>query len=192
MSRLLPIALAAVVAGGCLQAKWRNLRPDEAAREGHVAALGTLSFTPRLVQRTGRAPTTVFVGGTDGNVFALFTRDLRESWDHSKQLPLEHYEGAWLPMEGPFFLELPKTEALYLRGFLFVTDRGWDRIEVPVRVKLNPRDRVVYLGALHVVRGPGGKVVARDEQEALRAVLRESVAKPWTTQRWTTRLAEVP
>ena len=131
----------------------------------------------------------IFVGEQEGNVAALFTRDLTQKWDQEALgAPLATYDAAWVAMEGPFFIEVDRAPSLYLRGVVYVTDGGGVKWELPARLDLRPEDRIVYVGEVRVVRTGERRVLVKDEHVATRRAAEELGLSQLTGKPWTVRL----
>lgn len=109
----------------------------------------------------------VFTGETDGNVMAFFTPDLSEKWEQDAMRPLSRYDWTYLPLEGNFYVEVPRGSHVYLRGITWLTNAGFEKFEVPGEVQLSPDDQVVYVGEIRLL---GGKPVFRNRADQARAL----------------------
>jgi hypothetical protein len=185
-------ALAALAVTGCFTPTWRNLAPGERATSGTVVLVGRFAAVPPIAQmNSGGAGNVVIPGSMNGNVVAYFTKDLSPAFDHEPlSQPLEGAWTAWVPFDGWFFIEVPRREQTFLRGFAYVTNAGWSRIEAAARVPLRPGDRVAYVGELAAVRTGDRRLAVRsrlaDAREAAEALGYASLlAEPWQV-----RLAE--
>ena len=200
-------ALAGALAlGGCWRPSWRTLQPGSPLAPDKVVLVGSFVSVPPIQQR-GNAPQrsgtwvnghyeppgkVIFVGEQEGNVAALFTRDLSQPWDEeSYGSPLATYDAAWIPMEGPFFIEVDRAPTLYLRGVLYVTDAGGVKWELPARLDLRPEDRIVYVGELRVVRTGERRVIVKDDHVAARRAAEELGMSQLAGKPWTSRLLKV-
>ena len=150
-------ALAAAAALlGCSSVTWRELGPNEPARTGMVEVTGSLHFEPPLeLQRRG----VLLVGPMADHVLTYFSETLEGSFDPGENPPFPGATTAWLPMEGPFAVELP-PKVRYLRGYAYASNLG-SVIELPVRLDLRPGDTSVEVGAITVVRTPPRKIIVR-------------------------------
>lgn len=162
------VALAAALASaamnlGCYATTWRELGPGEAAKPGMVAVTGTLRFEPPLELYGPGGYNVVLVGPMRDHVLAYFSDNLKGSFQSGQHPPFPDATTAWLPMEGPFAVELPPN-VRYLRGFAYVTNRGSSFIELPMRFDLRPGDRAVEVGTITVIRTPPRKAVVRPTQ----------------------------
>lgn len=131
----------------------------------HTVLVGTFSSDPPIDQHhqpDSRRATYVnghweppgkilFVGETDGNAMAIFTRDLAEKWDADGLRPLSEYDWTYMPIDGaPFFIEVPRGQHVYLRGVTWLTNAGGVKLELPGEVELGRDDAVVYIGDIHL------------------------------------------
>lgn len=195
--------VCALALAGCWRPSWRSVQPGSPLAPDKVVLVGAFVSVPPIQQR-GNAPQrggtwvngryeppgkVIFVGEQEGNVAALFTRDLSQKWDQEAYgAPLASYDAAWIPMEGPFFIEVDRAPTVYLRGVMYVTDAGGVKWELPARVDLRPEDRIVYVGELRVVRSGERRVLVKDEHLATRRAAEELGLSQLTGRSWTVRL----
>ena len=200
--RGLVTALAlALAAAGCATPTWKDHLAGARLPADKVILVGSFVTVPPIAQRGVRTATgpsygangwepqggVVFVGKMAGNVGAAFTLDLAEPWrQDSAGMPLALFDWAWFPMDGHFFVEVPRLQKFFLRGFFYVTDGGTTKIELPARVDLPPGARVVYVGELRLVRTGDRRTIVNDKlAEARRAAEAagrvDLLAVPWKT-----------
>lgn len=207
MIRLVPLLSAALLIGGCMTPTWKGHLAGSPIAADKVILVGSFAAVPPINQeREGPAPRrmscgsaaactgggggTVLVGGQQGNLLGLFTPDRSEPMRQSvNRMPFANFDWAWIPMEGTFAIEVPRRQALYLRGFQYYTkgDDAVVRFELPGTVELRPDDRVVYVGEIRLVRTGERRVTFNDRKADARkalesAGLRDVLALPWRTQ----------
>jgi hypothetical protein len=201
--RLRIAAVLALVLAGCFQPTWRKVTPQSQLASDTVVLVGSFSSDPPIVQhglpREGCRGTwvngryeppgkIVFVQETDGNVMAFFTKDLAERWDSLAMRPVRVYDWTYMPIDGHFFVEVPRSKVLYLRGFTYLTNAGPSIFELPARVDVGPQDRVVYVGDIRLHRNGRRGVEFRNGLEGARRAARERGLDGLLTVPWKTRL----
>jgi len=199
MKRLVPILSAALLAG-CMTPTWKGHVAGNPIAEDKVILVGSFVAVPPInqqregPQRCYGGPATgcggtALVGGQEGNLLGLFTPDLSEKMRESLlRMPFATFDWAWIPMEGTFAVEVPRSDRIYLRGFQYYTkgDPGVVRFELPATVSLRPDDRVVYVGEIRLVRTGERRVAFNDRRADARQVLESAglgdlLALPWRT-----------
>jgi hypothetical protein len=159
MRRALGVCVAAS-ALGCFSTTWRELGPADTPAKGMVVVTGALHFEPPLELHSSGGLNVILVGPMADHVVAYFSDSLEGRFDSGESPPFPGATTAWLPMEGPFAIELPPT-VRYLRGYAYVSNRGSSVIELPVRLDLRPGDKAVEVGAITLVRTPPRKIIVR-------------------------------
>lgn len=198
-TRMLATAALGLLAG-CMTPTWQGHAPGAAIANDKVILVGSLVADPPFNQDTKKSRTpmisyvpdapTALVGGQAGNVMAYFTADLSESLRQSvNRMPFDRFDWAWLPLEGYFFVEVPRRSPVYLRGMQYYTrgDDGAVRFELPAQVDLRGDDRVVYVGEIRVVGGAQRRFTFQDRAAEARKVAevagyRDLLALPWRTR----------
>jgi hypothetical protein len=194
-----PAAFLALLAG-CMTPTWQRHAPGAPIGRDTVILVGSISADPPFNQDTPVARTwqlqptpnvpSSFVGGQAGNVMAYFTDDVSEPLRQSvNRMPFDRFDWAWLPMQGYFFVEVPRRERVLLRGMQYYTrgDDGAVRFELPAQVDLRDDDRVVYVGEIRVVGGPQRRFSFNDRAAEARKVAEAAgygdvLALPWRTR----------
>jgi hypothetical protein len=149
-----------------------------------VLVIGYLHVTPKVEQHYAGTDVVV-VGRMAGNLYASFTQDLRGPYRRDRWPPVEFAETAWMPMDGPFIVEVP-ARRLYLRGLVAVTNVGRTHVDATLELDLRPGDEVVYVGHVHVMRAPPLKIMVKDRRDELQ----EGAPKDLVRRKWVTRLAK--
>lgn len=181
--RRVTVGLVAISLAGCFQPTWKRVTPGQALRPDTVVLVGSLSATPAIQQHglprscggqwvMGRYEPpgkVVFVQETDGNIMAFFTKDLSEGWSSEHRKHPSRYDWTYIPTDGHFFVEIPRTRRVYLRGFTYITNVGGRMVELPAQVDVAPNDRVVYVGEIRLHRGARRAEFVNDVQGARRA-----------------------
>jgi hypothetical protein len=200
--RRLALALLGLSLAACFQPSWRPFRPGDALRADTVVLVGSFSSDPPVQQRghpkcpprwvNGRwepPGKVVFVQETEGNVLAFFTADLSERWRSENLKPITGpYSWTYMPLDGHFFVEVPRASRVYLRGFTYGTDVGGRVFELPAQVELSPRDRVVYVGEIRLHRKGARRTEFRNGLEAARRAARGQGLDALLRTPWNVRL----
>jgi len=196
------IGLLGLALAGCFQPTWRSVQPGQPLAPDTVILVGSITSDPPFQQHglpracggqwvnghyepPGKV---VFVQETDGNVMAFFTRDLSEPWDTEHRTVPSRYDWAYLPLSGHFFVEIPRTSRLHLRGVTYVTNVGGRMFELPARVDISPKDRVVYVGEIRVHRGAERRAEFVNALEGARRAARERGLDALLRAPWSVRL----
>lgn len=203
MNRLVPFLSAALLAG-CMTPTWQSHVAGAPVQADRVLLVGSFAAVPPINQeREGPAPRCYTGGGMvggcggnglmgkqAGNLMAFFTPDPSEPMRASiNRMPFNDFEWSWIPMDGAFVIEVPRREAIHLRGMQYYTkgDEGGVRFELPGRVPLRATDRVVYVGEIRIVRTGDRRVIFSDRLADTRKALEaggyaDVLALPWRTQ----------
>lgn len=203
MKRLVTI-LAAALLGGCMTPTWQSHVAGAPVQADTVLLVGSFAAVPPINQeREGPAPRCYTGGGMiggcggnglmgkqSGNLMAFYTPDLSERMRESiNRMPFTRFDWSWIPMDGAFVIEVPRRDAIYLRGMQYYTkgDEGGVRFELPARVALRATDRVVYVGEIRIVRTGERRVTFSDRLADTRKALQaggftDVLALPWRTQ----------
>ncbi len=194
---LLGLSLAA-----CFQPTWRPIKAGDAIQPDSVILVGSFASDPPVQQHgiprncggtwvNGRFEPQgkiIFVQETDGNVMAFFTPNLSEQWRSDALKPLETYDWTYMPVDGHFFVEIPRTRRVHLRGFTYLTNAGMRMFELPAQVDLSPKDRVVYVGEIHLHRNGTRRAEFRNGLEGARKAARERGLDGLLKGSWNVRL----
>ncbi|MDQ3264206.1 MAG: hypothetical protein M3Y59_11175 [Myxococcota bacterium] len=185
------LLLGCLALGGCMKATLPTLGPSTpiAPVPGKVILAGHLQVIPPLTQQEEGAPRALLLSDLNGKFYAIFSPTLRERYSRSAFPPLQDHHSAWVPMEGPFFIEVPADRPLYLRGLILTTNAGRRDLEVPLRLDLRAQDQVVYAGHWTVVRGATQKVLVKDRREQMERFAKSLQGGALLQRRWVTRLA---
>ena len=177
-----------LAASGCIATSLRTFEGGKgtagAPRKDSVLLVGYLHVVPTVQQKYGGS-TIVLTGQMVGNFFASFTPDLRSPYRRDHWPYVERAETAWMPMDGPFFIEVPARRQ-YLRGLMVVTDHGYTHVDLTLELDVRPGDEVVYVGHVHLVRVPPAKIAVKDRHEEFK----EGAPADLLRRKWVTRLAE--
>jgi hypothetical protein len=178
---------ALLLVAACMPLTWDEIPPGAPRRDGTIAVIGAVTLIPPVEQQTQAHSGVVLVGAARDRMYGVFTTDLRrpfgpDLWEDGSA----HYS-ALLPLDGPFFFEIPRRPwRLYLRGVVVMTDRGRTGVEVPVQIRIQPEDDIVYIGHVYVQRtSPRWTRVKDEESEARQAARRIGhvlATRPWTVQ----------
>ena len=199
--RTAALALAGLTLAGCFKPTWRRVEPGQPQGQGTVILVGSFVADPPIDQHKVRRDCggtwvnghyeppgkVIFVQETDGNLMAFFSPDLSERWDSEAARPITAYDWTYVPVEGHFFVEIPRTERIYLRGFTYLTNVGASLFELPAQVDVGPQDRVVYVGEIRVHRGAKKWAEFRDRLGDAKRAAKESglddlLRLPWKTR----------
>jgi hypothetical protein len=93
-----------------------------------------------------------------------------------------------MPIDGHFFVEVPRSKVLYLRGFTYLTNAGPSIFELPAQVEIGAQDRVVYVGEIRVRRDGRRGVEFRNAVDGAKRAARERGLDGLLTVPWRTRL----
>jgi hypothetical protein len=187
---LLPAAALACAA--CAGASLRTPQPGEPLRTGETVVVGSVVAIPPFEQ-IGPRPGAVSLGGAKGSVLAYFSDDLAEGWNNSPTgSPLSRAETALVPLDGPFFFVVPRPGTIFLRGLLVPTDAGSEKLQVSLRLDVRPGERVVYVGAIKLIRTGDRRILVRDDQRAARGSASALGLEQLAGAPWIRRLAEAP
>lgn len=195
------IALAGLALAGCFTPTWTAVKPGQPIGRDTVILVGSFAADPVIDQHQVRRDCggtwvngryeppgkVVFVQETDGNVMAFFTPDLSEPFDAGSHETPSRYDWTYMPLSGPFFVEVPRTRRVNLRGFTYLTNAGSRMFDLPAFVELSPRDRIVYVGEIRVRRGGGRRAQFVNAMDAARRAARargfDAIAgAPWTVR----------
>lgn len=193
--------LAALALAGCFTPTFTKLQPGQPLRPDTVILVGSFTTDPPIDQHNVRRDCTaiyvngrfeppgkvVFVQETDGNVMAFFT-DPAQPFDAASRKTPSQYDWTYMPLSGHFFVEIPRTRRLHLRGFTYLTNAGGRMFDLPATVDLGPGDRIVYLGEIRVKRGPGRRAEFVNAIDGAKRAAREKGLTAITGQPWTVRL----
>jgi len=187
------LLLALLGLGGCMKATLPTLgaATGSVPRPGTVILAGHLQVIPPVSQQQEGGPHAVLLGELSGNFYAIFSPTLKERYSPTAFPPLKDHHSAWLPMEGPFFIEVPADRPLYLRGLIVTTNLGRTDLQVPLRLETRPQDQVVYVGHWTLIRGGTQKVLVKDRRDQSEAAARSLQGGALLRRRWATRLATV-
>jgi hypothetical protein len=202
--RSLVLLLAAVSVTGCFKPTWVSIRRGEALRPDTVVLVGAFSSLPAIQQHDlprncqgtwsnghyeppGKI---VFVQETEGNVMAFFTPDLSQPWSSDGRKVPSKYDWTYMPLDGVFFVQVPRVQTAYLRGFTYLTNAGTRMFDLPAKVEIGPEDRVVYIGEIRVQRGPKGRAEFVNRLDVARRTAKERGLDGIADLPWTTRLLE--
>lgn len=202
-NRLAPLLATALLAG-CMTPTWQSHLAGAPVQADRVLLVGSFAAVPPINQeREGPAPRCYsgggmiggcggngLVGKQEGNLMAFFTADRSEPMRQSiNRMPFDAFDWAWIPMDGPFVIEVPRRETIHLRGMQYYTkgEEGGVRFDLPARVDLRAGDRVVYVGEIRLVRTGERRVIFGDRQAETRKALQAAgyadvLAAPWRTQ----------
>lgn len=200
MNRLVPISLALLA--GCMTPTWQSHLAGAPVQADRVLLVGSFVAVPAINQEREGPPPRCYggpgggcggnglIGKQQGHLMAFFTPETSEAMRPSlNRMPFSSFDWSWIPMEGPFVIEVPRREHIYLRGMQYYTkgDDGGVRFELPARVDLRPDDRVVYVGEIRLVRSGDRRVIYNDRQAETRKALEgagyaEVLALPWRAQ----------
>jgi hypothetical protein len=201
MNRLVPLLSAALLAG-CMTPTWQTHVAGAPVQADRVLLVGSFAAVPPINQEregppprcysngTGSCGASILVGRQSGNLMAFFTPDPSAPMRASiNRMPFDDFEWSWIPMDGAFVIEVPRRDAIYLRGVQYYTkgDEGGVRFELPAHVALRASDRVVYVGEIRLVRTGDRRVIFSDRLAATRGALEaggyaDVLALPWRTQ----------
>lgn len=183
--RVFPALL--LVAAGCMQLTWNELPAGAPPRDGMIAIVGALTLIPPVEQQSPGSSRVVLVGAARDRMYGVFTTDLKrpfgpDLWED----PSAHYS-ALLPLEGPFFIEIPRGPwRLYLRGIFVMTNRGRTGVETLVQITIRPEDETVYIGHIYVQRTSPRSIQVNQEESVARQAARQLghvlASRPWTVQ----------
>jgi hypothetical protein len=205
--RRLTVGLLGLSLAGCFQPTWKPLRPGEALRPDTVILVGSFTSDPPIQQhgipRACAAGTwvnghyepagkVVFVQETDGNVMAFFTPDLAERFSAKERATPSRYDWTYMPVSGHFFVEIPRTPRVQLRGFTYLTNVGSRMFELPATVDLAPNDRVVYVGEIRIHRGGGRRAEFVNAVDGARRAAKARGLDDLAKAPWTVRLLRSP
>jgi hypothetical protein len=193
----------ALLLAGCFKPTFTPVRPGAAIAPDSVVLVGSFTSDPPIEQHglprgdcrgmwvNGRwepPPKIVFVQETDGNVMAFFTRDLSEKWSSEQHKVLKVYDWTYMPLDGHFFVQVPRVRRLHLRGFTYLTNAGSRMFELPAHVDLSPSDRVVYLGEIRIQRGGARRAEFRSALDKARKAARDRGLQSLLKSPWKVRL----
>jgi len=185
-------AFAALAFTGCFTPTWRNLTPGEGVARGSVVLVGRFAAIPPIAQlNAGGYGNVVIPGSMNGNAAAYFTSDLSVPFSHEPTSdPFAGVWTAWVPLDGWFFIEVPRREALFFRGVAYVTNAGSSRIEGAARLPIRPGDRVAYVGEIAAIRTGDRRLAVRSRLADARAAAEALGYGALVTEPWQVRLAE--
>jgi hypothetical protein len=176
-----------LVAAGCMPLTWNELPAGAPPRDGMIAIVGAVTLIPPVEQQSPGSSRVVLVGAARDRMYGVFTTDLKrpfgpDLWED----PSAHYS-ALLPLEGPFFIEIPRRPwRLYLRGVFVMTNRGRTGIETPVQITIQPEDETVYIGHIYVQRTSPRSIQVKQEEAVARQAARQIghvlATRPWAVQ----------
>ena len=203
MRRTVVLALVLALAG-CFTPTFTKVQPGQPLGRDTVILVGSFTASPAIEQHkvprdcsgtwvNGRYEPpgkVVFVQETDGNVMAFFTRDLSEPFDSTTHKTPSRYDWMYVPLSGHFFVEIPRTHRLNLRGFTYVTNAGGRMFDLPAHVELAPNDRIVYLGEIRVHRGGGRRAEFVNAMDGAKRAARERGLTAIAGAPWTVRLLQ--
>lgn len=182
-------AVAPLLLAGCVQATLPKVEPGGTPPKGMAILMGEIRIIPPVVQNEPGARGALILGDMNGNFLATFSGTLKEEFSRTSWPPIQSAQTAWVPMEGPFFVEVPSGHPVYLRGLTAVTNVGRADVELPVRIDLRPGDQVVYVGHLIFNRIPPEKVLVKDRSDQMRQDAKAAGHGGLLTSKWVTRLA---
>jgi hypothetical protein len=199
--RTIAIALAGLALAGCFTPTFTKVQPGQPLGRDTVIVVGSFKADPAIDQHSqprdchgtwvnGRwepPGKIIFVQETDGNVMAFFT-DPSEKFDSSTRTTPSRYDWTYMPLSGHFFVEIPRTKRLNLRGFTYLTNAGGRMFDLPAYVDLSPTDRVVYVGEIRVKRGAGRRAEFVNAVDAAKRAAREQGHGALAGMPWTVRL----
>lgn len=197
------VAAVALSLAGCFHPTFIPVRPGDAVGDDSVVLVGSFASDPPIRQHdvprdcggtwvNGRYEPPgkiIFVQETDGNVMAFFTADRSEAWRSDALRPLTGpYDWTYMPLGGHFFVKVPRTARVHLRGFTYLTNAGMRIFELPAHVDLAPGDRVVYVGEIRLHRKGARRAEFRNALDAARKAAREQGLDGLASVPWKVRL----
>ncbi len=202
--RRLALGLLVMSTSACFHPTWAPLRPDTGLSPDTIVLAGSLRADPPIQQHglprghcgvwyQGRWEPDgkiVFVQETDGNLMAMFTSDLSEPWKPQERKAVEPTAWTYLPVQGHFFIQVPRASRVQLRGLYYLTNAGARTFELPAHVDVSPQDRVVYVGEIQLQRSGARRAGFRDQVEGARAAARERGLTQLLQEPWTVRLLQ--
>ena len=200
--RGLAASLFALSAAACFHPTWVPVRTGAAIQPGTVVLVGSFTADPPIRQHglprecdgawiNGRFQPdgkVVFVQETDGNVIAFFTPDTSETWRPGARKPVETTDWTYMPLQGHFFVKVPRVPRVHLRSFAYLTNAGSRTFELPAQVEILPEDRVVYVGEIIVHRGRTPRAEIRNAVNGARKAARELKLEGLLQAPWSERL----
>ena len=182
-------ALATLLLAGCVQATLPRVQPGSTPGKGMAILMGVVRIIPPVVQNRPGGPGAMIVGGMKGNFLATLSGSMEGEYSQSGWPPVQGAQTAWVPLEGPFFIEVPSGHTVYLRGLTAVTNVGRIDVDLPVRIDLRRGDRVVYVGHLIFNRVPPARVLVKDRGDEMRDDAKAAGHGALLSGKWVTRLA---
>lgn len=180
-------AAVAVALAGCFGTTWAPLAPGALPARGKTVLVGTIELVPPVDRNMDGGGGSLMVGPPRDRALAIFTPD--RSRPFAEWESMDDKDTVWIPFDGPFFIETPATGMLYLRGLVIATNRGTTKIELDLRIDVEPADRIVYVGHLLALRVPPARVEVRDQRDAAVQAAVAAGHEALAQQPWTTRLA---
>ncbi len=182
-------ALAPLLLAGCVQATLPKVQPGRTPAKGMAILMGVIRIIPPVVQNEPGGHAALIVGDMNGHFLATFTGSMKDEYSQSGWPPIRGAQTAWVPLEGPFFVEVPSGHTVYLRGLTAVTNVGRTDVDLPVRIDLRRGDRVVYVGHLIFNRVPPARVLVKDRGDEMRDDATAAGHGALLSGKWVTRLA---
>lgn len=200
--RRFALGLVVISMSACFHPTWTPVGPGVGLKPDTVVLVGSFTADPPIQQHglprgdcgvwfNGRWEPDgkiVFVQETDGNLIAYFTTDLSERWKPEERKPLDPAAWTYIPVQGHFFIQVPRAARVQLRGFGYLTNAGARTLELAAHVDISPQDRVVYVGEIKVHRSNPRRVEFRDQVEGARAAAKERGLTQLLQEPWAVRL----